>query len=309
MQYLVFPTHKKFKSLDMFDYDAERLRVLITEVSRSSLSPEVWAWLSENLSSDDTKVINTAFAVMPRKTGKSPVKISPDLISNIDQAKPGFTIENWTADKLGRLCLLLHLDPSDQDKYVKTIENLFLAAEVSELVALYSFLPVFAFPDLWKLRCAEGIRSNIGPVLEAIMYHNPYPEKYLDEKAWNQLILKAFFTDKDINQIPGIDERSNSELALTLKDYAYERWAAKRKINPFLWRFTTKFLDESLVNDLKKVLSEGSLREKQAAALTLAHSGFSSASELMKSYPEFLQAIESNEISWARLAPDNENFN
>jgi hypothetical protein len=51
------------------------------------------------------------------------------------------------------------------------------------------------------------------------------------------------------------------------------------------------------------------LREKQAAALTLAHSGFSSASELMKSYPEFLQAIESNEISWARLAPDNENFN
>jgi hypothetical protein len=200
--------------------------------------------------------------------------------------------------------LLLHLDPSDQEKYYKTIENLFLAAEVSELVALYSFLPVFAGPDLWKLRCAEGIRSNIGLVLEAIMYHNPYPEKYLDEKAWNQLILKAFFTDKDINQIPGIDERSNSELALTLKDYAYERWAAGRKINPFLWRFTTKFLDEGLVDDLKKVLSEGTLREKQAAALTLVDSGLSSASELMKSYPEFLQAIKNNQLSWANLAPE-----
>jgi hypothetical protein len=288
----------------MFDYDAERLRALITEVSRANLGSETWSWLSENLSSDDPRQINTAFAVMPRKTGKSIVQISQDMIKEIDHVKPGFTIENWPLDKLGRLCLLLHLDPSDQEKYFKTIENLFLAAEVSELVALYSFLPVFAGPDLWKLRCAEGIRSNIGLVLEAIMYHNPYPEKYLDEKAWNQLILKAFFTDKDINQIPGIDERSNSELALTLKDYAYERWAAGRKINPFLWRFTTKFLDEGLVDDLKKVLFEGTLREKQAAALTLVDSGLSSASELMKSYPEFLQAIKNNQLSWANLAPE-----
>ncbi len=288
----------------MFDYDAERLRALITEVSRANLGSETWSWLSENLSSDDPRQINTAFAVMPRKTGKSIVQISQDMIKEIDHVKPGFTIENWPLDKLGRLCLLLHLDPSDQEKYFKTIENLFLAAEVSELVALYSFLPVFAGPDLWKLRCAEGIRSNIGLVLEAIMYHNPYPDKYLDEKAWNQLILKAFFTDKDINQIPGIDERSNSELALTLKDYAYERWAAGRKINPFLWRFTTKFLDEGLVDDLKKVLSEGTLREKQAAALTLVDSGLSSASELMKSYPEFLQAIKNNQLSWANLAPE-----
>ena len=288
----------------MFDYDAERLRALITEVSRANLGSETWSWLSENLLSDDPRQINTAFVVMPRKTGKSIVQISQDMIKEIDHVKPGFTIENWPLDKLGRLCLLLHLDPSDQEKYFKTIENLFLAAEVSELVALYSFLPVFAGPDLWKLRCAEGIRSNIGLVLEAIMYHNPYPEKYLDEKAWNQLILKAFFTDKDINQIPGIDERSNSELALTLKDYAYERWAAGRKINPFLWRFTTKFLDEGLVDDLKKVLFEGTLREKQAAALTLVDSGLSSASELMKSYPEFLQAIKNNQLSWANLAPE-----
>jgi hypothetical protein len=228
----------------MFDYDAERLRALITEVSRSNLSQDTWNWLSGNLSSDDSRQINTAFALMPRKTGKSIIQISQDLISKIDHVRPGFTVENWTSDRLGRLCLLLHLDPSDQEKYIKTIENLFLAAEVSELVALYSALPVLAWPDRWKLRCAEGIRSNIGLVLEAIMYHNPYPEKYLDENAWNQLILKAFFTDKDIIQIPGIDERANAGLAHTLTDYAHERWAAKRKINPFLWRFTSKFLDE-----------------------------------------------------------------
>lgn len=291
----------------MFDYDAERLRALITEVTRSNVSPEAWTWLSEKLSAADATLINTAFAVMPRKTGKSTIQISQDLISKIDHVKPGFTVENWTIDRLGRLCLLLHLDPADQEKYFKTIENLFLAAEVSELVALYSALPVLAWPDLWKLRCAEGIRSNIGLVLEAIMYHNPYPEKYLDEKAWNQLILKAFFTDKNIIQIPGIDERANAELSLTLTDYAHERWAAKRKINPFLWRFTSKFLDDSLLDDLKKVLFEGSLREKQAAALTLVQSGSAYATELLKTYPELLQAIRSNDLTWASLAKDEEN--
>jgi len=291
----------------MFDYDAERLRALIIELSRSNLSQDTWSWLSENLSSDDSRQINTAFAVMPRKTGKSIVQISQDLISKIDHVKPGFTVENWTVDRIGRLCLLLHLDPSDQENYIKTIENLFMAAEVSELVALYSALPVLAWPDRWKLRCAEGIRSNIGLVLEAIMYHNPYPEKYLDEKAWNQLILKAFFTDKDIIQIPGIDERANAELALTLTDYAHERWAAKRKINPYLWRFTSKFLDEGLMNDLKKVLFEGSLREKQAAALTLIQSDSDSATEFLKSYPELLKAIKNNELNWAGLAQDEEN--
>ncbi len=291
----------------MFDYDAERLRALIKEVTRSNVSLDTWVWLSEKLSSDAAALINTAFALMPRKTGKSVIQISADLVSKIDHVKPGFTVENWTADRLGRLCLLLHLDPSDQEKYIKTIENLFLAAEVSELVALYSSLPVLAWPDRWKLRCAEGIRSNIGLVLEAIMYHNPYPEKYLDEKAWNQLILKAFFTDKDIIQIPGIDERANAELALTLTDYAHERWAAKRKINPFLWRFTSKFLDEGLMLDLQKVLFEGSLREKQAAALTLVQSGSASASELLKSYPELLNAIKNKELNWANMAQEEEN--
>jgi len=286
----------------MFDYDAERLKVLLREVIHSNLSPEAWDWLNEKLLSADVSQINTAFAIMPRKTGKSTIQINQDLISKIDDLKPGFTIENWTIDRLSRLCLLMHLDPSDQSKYFKTIENLFLAAEVSELIALYSSLPVLAWPELWKLRCAEGIRSNIGLVLEAIMYHNPYPEKYLDKNAWNQLILKAFFTDKDITQIPGIDDRANIELALTLKDYAHERWAAKRKINPFLWRFTSKFLEKGLLDDLKRVLLEGNLREKQAAALTLFQSGSSLALEVLKTYPELLRSIENNELNWTNLA-------
>lgn len=288
----------------MFDYDAERLRALILDVARSNIDQDAWLWLREKLKSNETGVVNATFVIMPRKTGKSIITINKDLLKEIDEIKPGFTLENWTADRLGRLCLLISLDTSDKDKYIKTIENLFLAAEVSELVALYSSLPLLAWPESWKLRCAEGVRSNIGSTLEAIMYHNPYPKQYLDENAWNQLILKAFFTDKDIMRILGIDERANVELANTLRDYAHERWAAQRIINPYLWFFTSKFLNQSFLEDLNKVLSEGSLREKQAAALTLVHSGSESALKLLEEDPDLLKDIQSEKVSWTKLSAE-----
>jgi hypothetical protein len=288
----------------MFDYDAERFRALIFELTRSNVNEETWKWLNEKFLMPETSAMNAAFAMMPRKTGKFPLKISAQLSDDIQNLKPGFTLEGWTIDRISRLCLLLHLDPSNKEKYFKTIENLFLAAEVNELVALYSSLPLFAWPELWKMRCAEGIRSNIALVLEAIMYNNPYPFNYLDEKAWNQLILKAFFTDKDLNRISGIDERANAELAATLVDYAHERWAAHRKINPHLWRLTSKFIDDNLLVDLQRVFKEGSLRDRQAAGLTAYQSNSFSAKNLLNEYPELLKAIENKELNWGTLAPE-----
>lgn len=285
----------------MFDYDVVRLRAAITEITRSNIEKEAWSWLNERLSSKDPAVINTTFSLMPRKTGKTILEISKEQDEEITKIRPGFSLKGWAADRLGRVCLLIHLDPSDKDKYFKTIENLFLSAEVSELVALYSSLPLLAWPELWRMRCAEGVRSNIGSVLEAIMYNNPYPSQYLDEKAWNQLILKAFFTDKDVNRILGLDERANSDLAQTLSDYAHERWAAKRQINPQLWRLTGRFLDENLFNDIKRVFAEGNERDRNAAALTAFMSGYEPAIELLNNYPELRLAIEKHEFSWDKL--------
>lgn len=288
----------------MFDYDAERFRVLITELTRSNVTTETWQWLSDKFLAPETSAVNSAFAMMPRKTGKLPLTESIELRAEIEKLKPGFILEGWTIDRLSRLCLLLQLDATDKAKYFKTIENLFLAAEIQELVALYSSLPLLAWPELWKMRCAEGVRSNIGLVLEAIMYNNPYPFNYLDEKAWNQLILKAFFTDKDLNKILGIDERANAELAATLIDFAHERWSAHRKINPHLWRLTSKFIDDNLLIDLKRVFEEGSLKDRKAAALTVYQSDSGSAKMLLNNYPELVKAIENKEITWSSITPE-----
>ncbi len=285
----------------MFDYDAEKLREVILEIARSNISTEAWSWFHGNLGLTEVSAINTAFSLMPRKTGKEHIKIAPSEAEIIDKIQPGYGLKNWTADRLCRVCLLMHLDPSDKDKYLKTIENLFLAAEMSELIALYSALPLLAHPEIWKMRCAEGIRSNISNVLEAIIYENPYPARHLEEKAWNQLVMKAFFTDKNVNRIYGFDERANAELALILSDYAHERWAAGRSVNPLLWRSTAKFIDSRLRNDLKKVLLEGELKEKQAAALAIYNSHSTETKELLRNYRELVLAIEKKELTWDRI--------
>ncbi len=289
----------------MFDYDAERLRDVLLQLTRSNISPEAWLWFYEKSQITETSSVNALFSLIPRKTGKGYILLNPADNELILSIKPGFSVEGWTADRLCRVCLLLHLDPSDKDRYFKTIENLFLAAEMTELAALYSALPLLAYPDIWRMRCAEGVRSNIGSVLEAIMYHNPYPAKHLDEKAWNQLVLKAFFTDKDVNQIYGLDERANEELTLVLSDYAHERWAAGRKVNPLLWRVTKNYISGRILNDLKKVFTEGDIAERQAAALAVHSSSSREAKELLDDHKDLKSAIEEGKLKWESLGEES----
>jgi hypothetical protein len=174
----------------MYTYDINTVKGLFQNILAANVSAEVLNWLQQKGN------FNTQFVLVPRKTGKAVLQISESETRQIDAIIPGFSLSGWSVDMLARAYLLLELDETNTEEYFSKIENLFLAAEVNELVALYSALPLLAHPEMWVKRCAEGIRSNIGNVLEAIMYQNPYPQKNLDQSAWNQLVLKAFFTGK-----------------------------------------------------------------------------------------------------------------
>jgi hypothetical protein len=223
-------------------------------------------------------------------------------MNQINKLIPGFSFQHWTIDRLSRVWLLMQLVSDDKANYISRIENLFLQAEMNEQVALYSSLPLLAYPESWKLRCAEGIRSNIGTVLEAIMYHNSYPAQYLDEPAWNQLIMKAFFTDKQVNNITGLDARANQNLANILFDYVEERWAAHRSVNLQIWRLAGPFLGASHFYMMEKLFKEGNETDKQAAALACNNTQFEKAKLLINQYPEYKTAIDENVLSWKVLA-------
>ena len=278
---------------------------LIAAIIKKNISAENLHWLNQQallIKQEETAAkLNMAFVFIHRKTGHNPVAVSAGDEQALINLVPGFSVNNWTIDRLCRLWILLQIPSDNQEVYCKKIEGLFSNADMNEQSALYAALYFFAYPHKWQQRCAEGIRSNIGTVLEAIMYNNPYPAKYLEEKAWNQLVLKAFFTEKDINRIVGIDERSNKDLAVTLLDYASERWAAHRVVHPQLWRLLTNFVDEAALPYFKKLLLSDDEKENKAAALALYHSPYQPGKELLNQYPHLLEQLKKQDLSWSAI--------
>lgn len=288
-----------------FLYDVAAMNHMLGNLLNNQLPAEAWQWLQEKaaaLNELKSNALTIAFAAMPRKTGKGATQLTPPQAQELSSIRGGFTVQGWTLDRLGRVWLLLQLDAADREQYRRRIEQLFPAAELNELVALYSALPLLAYPEAWRGRCAEGIRSNIGPVLETIICNNPYPSEQLPEAAWNQLVLKAFFTEKRVDQIIGLDERANEDLAHTLLDFAHERWAAGRQAPPLLWRCVAPFLSEGSMPDLERAFfSENSL-DRDAAALACAHTLFAPAKALLQQQPALQQAIQTGSLTWTSLA-------
>ena len=288
----------------MDDRRVEIDKLLQSIISRHLPEP-TWDWLSQKAAAiktcATTTELNTAFVLIPRKTGRQPLELTNDESLQVEALAPASSFSGWTIDRLCRVWLLMQVPAADERTYHSSIQNLFNAAEMNELVALYSALPFWAYPTAWKQQCAEGIRGNIGSVLEAIMYDNPYPAEYLDENAWNQLVLKAFFTEKDINRVAGIDKRANQKLADTLLDYVSERWAAGRTVSPQLWRLVGPFINQNTMPYLQKLFASDNIAERQAAALACNASGYQPGKQLVEQYPDLTEQLKNNELNWNNI--------
>nr|WP_255492067.1 EboA domain-containing protein [Chitinophaga sp. Cy-1792] len=253
-------------------------------------------------SGNSTQQYLLTFTAIPRFTGKQPVTVSQETATALQKEIPGFFVYDWTLDKLARVWWLLLLPADDKSFYLQQVENLFNGAEMNELATLYSALPLLAYPEEWIPRTAEGIRSNIAPVQEAIMVRNPYPARYLPEAAWNQLVMKAIFTDKPLQSIEGLSRRANAPLAAIIVDFAHERQAAGRPVNPLQWQLLTHFLNSTNFPDIARLWNSALNVEKEAAALVCSESSYPPARELLVQAPEIAREISQGLISWNTIA-------
>jgi hypothetical protein len=140
---------------------------------------------------------------------------------------------------------------------------------MGEQVALYSALPLLPYPEEFVSRAAEGVRTNMRDVFDAVVLQNPFPAGFFSEEQWNQMVLKAVFTSRPLYTICGIDDRCNARLAEMLLDFAHERWAAGRKVTPELWRCVAPYVTERNSADIQKLSESPDELEQLAAALVL----------------------------------------
>jgi hypothetical protein len=279
---------------------------MLEEVLRNQDQPKAWDWLQQRLElqqkENSTQQFILTFTAIPRFTGRQPLKPGTAPVNGMQQLLPALFVYGWTLDRLARIWWLLWLPAEDKAAYTQRIEQLFNGAEMNELAALYSALPLLAYPDAWTDRTAEGIRSNIGTVQEAIMLNNPYPAAWLPEGAWNQLVMKAIFTEKPLQQVIGLRERANAALAAIITDYAHERQAAGRPVNPLQWQLLENFLDENSFRDITRLWHSAYNTEKEAAALVCNGSQYQPAKALLATAPELLAEISEGKLSWKSLA-------
>ena len=172
---------------------------------------------------------------------------------------------NCTMDQLARIILLISLPPEPETAYTQAIQTLFDTAELHELVALTTALPLLAYPEHWLFQATEAVRSNMGSVFDAIAFGNTYPADYFHEAAWNQLVLKCIFTDKSITRIIGLEQRANQTLANDLSNFAHERWAAGRTVPAEVWQLIPRFMNETLLSDVEKLLQSPNIDDHIAA--------------------------------------------
>jgi hypothetical protein len=257
-------------------------------------------WIIQK-SSTSAMDLMTGFVSAPRNLSKKIIQTSSQQAAELQELVPNFSIEDWSLVRLVRVWLLTQLESKDPEHFINNIDTLFDTAELNELVALYSALPLLSFPQQWLFRATDAVRSNMGFVFDAIALRNPYPALYFSEPAWNQLVLKTIFNDKPTYLIPGREKRTNQALAATLSDFAHERWAAGRSVPAPVWNLVTRFVDDTILSDLKHLFKSEEAADRIAAALVCAGSDYKPAQELLAQYPDLQDQVVSGKISWKNL--------
>ena len=219
-----------------------------------------------------------------RRVGKAPLALTNDELAAAAGSRAGWDPRDWTADNAARVLLLLS-STQDGAEISHRLDRLCAAADIDELVAFYRGLPLYPDPPRHALRAAEGVRSNMRVVFEAVAHRNPYPAEHFDEQAWNQMVLKALFVGSTLVPVVGLDARRNPALARMLCDYAHERWAARRAVSPELWRCVGPYAAGAVLDDFRRLLAQGTDEERRTAVAALRESPDPEAARLLATAP------------------------
>ncbi|MEB8330380.1 EboA domain-containing protein [Flavobacteriaceae bacterium KMM 6897] len=274
----------------------------LVKVLRHHRDTNLLKWLEEKIdaisSNKSSKDLYLTYSLIASKINTKEVLNIPLGPNNVIQY---LKAHNANLLQIGRVYLLIRVLEADEEFFFKKVENIIQVSDTGELSTFLKFLILMPNSGNYKNVAVEALRTNIATIFDAISLKNPYPSMFFNDQQWNQMYLKAAFMERDLSQIMDIDKRANKDLARIISDYAHERWAASRKVDPYFWRPVGKFLSDALLDDMKRLLQSENEKENMAAALTCSISENPQAKELLDNYPNLKNKIESGLISWNNI--------
>ncbi|MEC3905670.1 EboA domain-containing protein [Tamlana sp. 2201CG12-4] len=229
-------------------------------LTNSKFTPKELEWIEAKSAIISTKEtshkFNVFFSLAARFISSEIPSWNDNDLKTMENIYPGFGKGLWTKQDLARVRFMIALDVSVNKS---VLSSFFEIAEMKEEIALYKGLFLLKNAASFRLQYAEGIRTNMSNVFDAIASGNPFAQVYLSEDEWNQLILKSFFMDRKLYPIQHLEQGKNEKLAHMLQDYVKERWAAGRQVSLEIWRMIDGYLRE----DIKKLMLQKTFKNSE----------------------------------------------
>lgn len=211
------------------------------------------------------------------------------------------TDNNWQIDQAARVLLLrAYLDAAmpqyPSDAYHDVIWQAYRIGDENEKAAYMKGLSLLdPQGTLLDIALHTGRTNNIS-LFSAIALQNPYPAQHYDDRAFEQLVLKALFLGLDISHIDGLQQRLHRELSDKCMDLVRERLAADRSPPLSIWlAIDIRHLDADSQALYLKFLSDPVKEHRYYSLLSLKQLG------LLQDYAEQLEPRQQVEIEAAIL--------
>lgn len=218
-----------------------------------------------------------------------------------EELKQYLKLQNASIAQLARIYLLIRILTASTGFFKDKVANIIQIADTGELETFLKYLVLLPNAEDFSYVAVDALRTNIASIFDAISAYNPYPTLYFDDQQWNQMFLKAAFMDRDLTTFNSIDKKANKDLARIISDYAHERWAAGREIDPHFWRPVSKYIQGVLVDDMQRLLQSENTLENRAGALCCYKATNEEAIKLLQQYPNLLQQLKENKLTWVTL--------
>ncbi len=272
---------------DINQYLLEFINTHIGKKSRNWLTDKIDFILEER----STKDLYLTYSLIPSR-----IELIEGIIFFVEALE-----HEVNTHQIARIYLLNKILKRDQVFFQSKVAKLIEVADKSELETFLKFLILLPNPEYYKSTAINALRTNVSTIFKALAHNNPYPSIYFDDQQWNQMYLKTAFMQEDLSAILDIDKKANKDLARIISDYAHERWAAGRDIDPYFWRPVTKFLNDVLIEDMKHLLKSDNVIENRAAVLCCFETDFLDSKELLKGHKKLIEQIEKKELTWYNL--------
>ena len=274
----------------------------LIEIIEGHVDKESRNWLEEKInlmvSNQSSKDLYLTYSLIPSKVD---LVEGLKLSSGSSDLSKYLEVQKANIHQIARIYLLSKVLTADKEFFTPKVAKLIEVADTSELETFLKFLMLLPNPENYKAAAVEALRTNISTIFNAIAHNNSYPSQFFDDQQWNQMYLKTAFMQGDLSAILDIDKRANKDLTRIISDYAHERWAAGRDIDPYFWRPVSRFLDAALLKDMERLLNSQNPIENRAGALCCYNSKNNDARKLLNGHQKMLQQIENKKVSWETL--------